>query len=228
MSTTVYYDRPAQGGTMPDEARPGREKDKTMRVDRPAPAGWRTKAYRAGLLALALMLLATVAYGWLRLRRVEDEAAAQVQQARAEAQAAVAKAGAEQQARGAALDRAFDEQAGRLLRLSAVPLAWAVRDKLMQQDYAAIGAYFQELVREPGVRRAVLVLPDGNIKLASDQKLEAVAVSQVFPGLSLEGDAPRVEGVQGEIVVVVPVMGLTTRLGTVVVGYEARVGAPPR
>jgi hypothetical protein len=95
----------------------------------------------------------------------------------------------------------------------------------MQRDYPTIASYFQELVREPGVRRAVLALEDGRVKLASDQKLEGRRAGEVFGGISLDGDAPRVEGAGGEILVIVPVMGLTSRLGTVIVGYDPAAAA---
>lgn len=124
--------------------------------------------------------------------------------------------------------QALRVQGHELLRLSALPLSWAVRTELLQKDLSEVGVYFRQIVREPRVRRAALVGSDGVVQVASNQKLEGKSAAEVFPGVPMSAPEPQMlEPSPDEVVMTVPVMGLTERLGTLVVGYEPRTFQPP-
>ena len=118
---------------------------------------------------------------------------------------------------------ALQAQGGELLTLSALPLSWAVRTELLARDYREVGNYFRQFVLEPKVRRVVLVTPDGKVRISSDQKLEGKIASEVLPGVPLDVDTPQVKRLEREVLVLVPVMGLNSRLGLVVVSYAPEV-----
>jgi hypothetical protein len=139
------------------------------------------------------------------------------------------RAESEREALVVAAKAAASAQAAGFLRMSALPLSWAVRRELQEKDFREIAMYFQQLVGLAGVRRVALVLPDGRIKVASDQKIEGRPAPEVFPDAALENDAPAVRpaGASG-LEAVVPIMGLNSRLATLVVDYEpAPADRPP-
>ena len=112
------------------------------------------------------------------------------------------------------------EQAHEMLRLSAVPLSWAVRSEMMRDNTTQIDDYLQRFVKEPNINRIALVV-DGNIQIATDKKLEAQSASGVFPVEALEVDeATVVDSDSGEIFLAVPVVGLDERLGTLILVYS--------
>lgn len=99
-------------------------------------------------------------------------------------------------------------------------LAWAVRGELIRNNLDQVDQFFNEIVRMEGVERVVLAGQDGKILLASDKRYQGGDFSTLYPAELL--GAPQVSvlpGVEGKKRVVVPVMGLTVRLGTVVMDY---------
>ena len=115
---------------------------------------------------------------------------------------------------------ALVEQAHEMLRLSAVPLSWAVRSEMMRGNTAQIDDYLQRFVKEPNVSRIALVV-DGSIQIATDKKLEDQNASEVFPIEALEVDeATVVDSNSGEVFLAVPVVGLDERLGTLILVYS--------
>lgn len=100
-------------------------------------------------------------------------------------------------------------------------LAWAVRGELIRGNHDQIDQYFNELVRNQRIRVAVLAAADGKVLLASDRKLQGGLLAEHFPGELVEEPAVIVrDGADGEKLLVLPIQGLTTRLGTVVVAYR--------
>jgi hypothetical protein len=170
------------------------------------------RIYQAAIAILATVLLASSIY--LTRRAARNTATSAAERERMTAEAVRAK-----DVLIKAHHDALLSQARELLLVSSLPLAWAVRAELLQKDYREVGVYFRQLVQQSTVSRAVLVLPDGRVKVASDQKLEGKLASEALPGLKLDRDEPHVERRDREVVVVVPVMGLTSRLGVIVVGY---------
>ena len=112
---------------------------------------------------------------------------------------------------------ALAEQASSLLRMSALPLAWAVRSALLKDDLTSIEGYLQ---------RAVLLGGDDKIRLASNGKLNGRSAQETFPEIALGQQSPAVVTTDKEVRVVVPVMGYDRRLGTLILSYS-RSGVDP-
>ena len=162
----------------------------------------RLHALVVGALALALVVLAV--FHMVELHRVRevaaDERAALVQSA----------------------TQTLADQTASLLRLSALPLAWAIRSALLKDDFATADAYVQRMVQEKHVTGVALVTADGKVRLAGSRKLEGHPAAEVFPGVVLNGSEPAVSSTDHDLRVVVPIMGIDRRLGTLIFGY-----APP-
>jgi len=173
---------------------------------------WAARIY--GLVVLGLAGALGIVY-YVKTRQIE----------RLEQEAAAASALYQQKQRELTLagQAALKAQGGELLTLSALPLSWAVRTELLARDFREVGNYFRQFVLEPKVRRVVLVTPDGKVRISSDQKLEGKDAAAVLPGVPLDVEAPQVMKLQGEVLVLVPVMGLNSRLGLVVVSYAPEV-----
>lgn len=132
--------------------------------------------------------------------------------------------GEAEERREALVERAeleVDRRTEELLRLSAIPLAWAVRTEMLRRDLGQVDGYLTEFVQERGVEQAVLAGARDTVLVATDRRLQGTRFSQHFPAELLERDQATVEPVeQGRLRVVVPIMGINRRLGTLVVRYR--------
>lgn len=176
----------------------------------PAPAGGSRKAaylaYLAG--ALAILLAGTLAWKFSSVRHVEERAAAERTEIVERARVALA------------------DQTAYFLRLVAKPLAWAVRKELLRENHEQVNEYLAQFVREPRVRQVLVADPDGVVVAATDKKLEGQPLAESHPGLTLDADETTIaETGAGELLVVAPVMGLDSRLGTLLVVYTPETAA---
>ncbi|CAN5337630.1 hypothetical protein BH18GEM1_BH18GEM1_21160 [soil metagenome] len=149
---------------------------------------------------LALLLIGAVVWKNVAVRGVEERAERQ-------RQALV------ERSRGA-----LEEQTMEMLRTMAIPLAWGVRDQVLEENYGAVNAFFNELVRQPEVRRILLVGANDSILVSTDKNLEGRAAPTTLPGPAGE-IAVHAEG-DSAYLVVVPITGFAERRGTVVLTYD--------
>lgn len=167
-------------------------------------------------VSLVLLVLLVAVFAWQRIAvssaeaRLADERAAMT--ARFDADRAALLGQARQLA---------GERADEMRRRHGMALAWAVRGELIRNNLDQIDQYFAELVRQPGTRLVLLVAPDGKVVLASDrQHLGAAAAGLVAADALAQPDVGiRVEA-GGDRLLVIPVMGLNARLGTVLLRYQ--------
>ncbi|MGQ9684929.1 MAG: hypothetical protein ACUVT2_01305 [Thiobacillaceae bacterium] len=99
-------------------------------------------------------------------------------------------------------------------------LAWAVRGELIRNNLDQVDQFFNQMVRMERVERVVLASQDGKILLSSDRHYQGGDLAALYPAELL--GVPQVSvvaGAEGKKRVVIPVMGLTARLGTVVMDY---------
>lgn len=114
---------------------------------------------------------------------------------------------------------AMSAQASEMLRLASVPLSWAVRASALKQDLDQVDDYFIQYVKEKHIQSLVFVGPDGVVLLATDKKLEGQPYTPLDAPM-LDGSSVRVlDDGEHDIVVVTPVMGYDSRLGTLVLTY---------
>lgn len=108
-------------------------------------------------------------------------------------------------------------------------LAWAVRAELIRNNLDQVDQFFNALVRMQGIERVVLAAQDGKILLSSDKRWQGGDFSALYPAaLLVTAEVSVLPGGEGKKRVVAPVMGLSSRLGTVVMDYapQALPSAP--
>lgn len=158
-------------------------------------------------LAAALVAVAVGMYGW-KVAAVGT----------VEKQAAEARAQLLEQVRQHDIQRA--EAA---LHRFSTPLAWAIRREVMAGNLDQVDQYFVDLVRLEGFQSAILATPEGKIIVASDRKLLAVEFSTLYPAQYLQAGDIRIErAADGKLRAIIPIMGLSQHLSTLVLEY-----APP-
>ncbi len=180
---------------------------------------------RYRLPAIAAVIGVVVA-GWLfiskdlAVRQVEETAAAQradlVKQIETQ-KAETLKQAAAQQA----------ETVKKSLTMFGVPLAWAIRREIMADNLDQIDQYVTDLLRLEGFERVMVAKADGAIAVASDRKHLGAALGSLYDERHLTAEQITVEeAAPGKWLLIVPLMGLNARLGTMAVDYQSAPAAP--
>jgi len=164
-------------------------------------------------VSLALLILWAVSFTWQSL--AQKRLAAKLDTERA---AMTAQADADRQALLENLRARAQNASEAALREFGTALAWAVRGEMIRNNLDQVDQFFTEIVKLPGTERALLAGADGKIKVSTDRRHLGVDASTVVPPevLALPQVTVRREA-DGAQLLVVPVMGLNERLGTVVV-----------
>jgi uncharacterized membrane protein affecting hemolysin expression len=107
------------------------------------------------------------------------------------------------------------------IELAAIATEWAVRAELMRDDFEDIQEYMQRLAKRPHIRRAFVARRDGAIIGAGDRRQRGKPIAGLVPELPAESSSVQQVpvGDRGTLYVV-PVMGLESRLGTLVLEHE--------
>ncbi len=114
-------------------------------------------------------------------------------------------------------NRIITEQNKSLLRLVAVPLTWAVRSEMIRNNYDQINQYLNQFVKEKNMKEIIVAKPDGTIVVATNKKREGTSVTSAFPPAVLQEDKTTVTTLEnGDLMVVSPVMGLSTKQGILI------------
>lgn len=116
--------------------------------------------------------------------------------------------------------RIITDQNRMFLRLAAVPLVWAVRSEMIRGNYDQINQYLNQFVKEQNMKEIVVAKPDGAIVAATNKKLEGTSIEGTFPPTVLQLDKTTVTSMEnGNIMVVSPVMGLSAKVGVLILLY---------
>jgi len=119
------------------------------------------------------------------------------------------------------LQRDVEQAVSEATEFAVVTTEWAVRAELVRDDVEDIQEYMQRLVKRPRVRRALVARPDGTVVGAGDRKQRGLSIKSLVPKLPAESSSvQRVPLESGATLFVVPVMGLESRLGTLVLELE--------
>jgi hypothetical protein len=106
--------------------------------------------------------------------------------------------------------------------LFGTALGWAVRSAMLRKNLDEIDQYVSALARNPRIQLVLVADRNGKVLLSSDRRLQGGRLSAHLPTVLLNVDEVTVESADAaRRHLVVPVQGLTTRLGTVVVRYAA-------
>lgn len=103
-----------------------------------------------------------------------------------------------------------------------VPLAWAIRREMMAGNLDQVDQYVTDLVKLDGFEGVTVAKADGSIVVASDRRNMGVAFGSLYAERYLTAEQISAEETApGQWLLMVPVMGLNTRLGTVAIDYRA-------
>ena len=106
--------------------------------------------------------------------------------------------------------------------LFGTALAWSVRSAMLRNNLDEIDQYFGELVKNPRIALVLLADVDGKVLRTTDRKYLDAQFSTHFPDELLKVENVVVRSGEGErIRLVLPIQGLTARLGTVLLVYAA-------
>ncbi|MEW6132066.1 MAG: hypothetical protein AB1591_02715 [Pseudomonadota bacterium] len=162
-------------------------------------------------VSVLLVLLLIFGFFWKQAAVVDVEARMQEQSRLFEADKTALRAEA------AAMLAQKSETAHRQL---GTVLSWAIRSEMIRDNLDQIDQYFAELVKTENIKLAVLADTNGKLLVSSDKKFQDGEFSQVFPAdLLAEAQVAIRDGQDGNKLLVIPVMGLNSRLGTAVVSY---------
>ncbi|MEI6764550.1 MAG: hypothetical protein WCM76_02850 [Bacteroidota bacterium] len=108
---------------------------------------------------------------------------------------------------------------GNLISVSRV-FSWAVRSEIQRGNAENVGMYMTELVKIPNIQQALYVDNSGNVVQSTDAKYKGMACSNIFADAILNNNDIKISDREnGDLMVVSPVMGIGTRLGSVVITY---------
>jgi hypothetical protein len=100
-------------------------------------------------------------------------------------------------------------------------LSWAVRGELLRNNLDQARQYLDELVKMRDTERVVLISDDGKLLVSTDKRLEEAEAKELYPDNVLQLQKIAImSDVDGRKLLVVPVMGLNSRMAIVVVSYK--------
>jgi hypothetical protein len=115
------------------------------------------------------------------------------------------------------VERTVDEAT----ELAVVTTEWAVRAELVRDDVEDIQEYMQRLVKRPRVARAFVAGSDGTVLGAGDRKQKGMSIKRLVPNLPAESSTlQKLQLDGGATLFVAPVMGLESRLGTLIIELQ--------
>lgn len=107
------------------------------------------------------------------------------------------------------------------------PLHWALRQGVLASNIGEIDAYVVELVRNPVFDRIVMTSREGAVVVASDRKMLDAPIDTIYPAAVKDAAEPAVlNGEGGKLILVIPVMGASEKLGIFAMTYDS--AAPPK
>ncbi len=115
------------------------------------------------------------------------------------------------------LQKQVDVAVAEAIELAAVTTEWAVRAELVRDDVEDVQEYMQRLVKRPRIRRALVAKADGTVVGSGERSQRGQAIANLVPGLPAElSSLQKVPVANDGTLFVLPVMGLESRLGTLV------------
>ncbi|HZV47588.1 MAG TPA: hypothetical protein VFG06_09630 [Thermodesulfovibrionales bacterium] len=107
------------------------------------------------------------------------------------------------------------------LRLTTTTFVWAIRKEMLRENYEQINEYLNQFVKEPHIKQVLVVKSDGTVAVATDKKLEGVAISSLYPNELIEKNEIEITDDQnGNMLILSPIMGFNKKLGMFLMVYE--------
>jgi hypothetical protein len=164
-------------------------------------------------VSLALLLLWALTFGWQQVSLYRAEARLAQEREKMTSQFEADRSALFSQVR-TRVEAGSDESR----RQFGMALAWAVRGELIRNNLDQVDQFFNEIVKLPNTERVLLVGSDGKVQVSTDRRhLGTEAAMLVAPEALLLPQVTLRAGEDGTRLLVIPVMGLNARLGTVIV-----------
>jgi len=162
-------------------------------------------------VSLLLLIVLIIAFVWEQMIISNMEGQMQEQAQQLETSRAAIRSDAE---------KALAQNSDAAHSLLGATLSWAIRGELIRNNMDQIDQYFAELVKVERIKLAVLSDPSGKLLVSSDKKYQDGEFAQAFPAELLnEAQVSIRPGPDGSKLLVMPIMGLNTRMGTAVLSY---------
>lgn len=128
------------------------------------------------------------------------------------------------QERAAVVDRANKQIAANnryLLHTLTKPFSWALRTSLLSGNTEQVDQYLFQFVQEDKFSLVVVADENGKIISSTDQNYTGASFADHFKADYLKADTAMVDDTnQEKVVVVSPIMGLNSKLGTLLAVYQ--------
>jgi hypothetical protein len=163
-------------------------------------------------VSLALLILWLVTFGWQSFAQMRLEA--RLEQDREEMTAQIE---ADRSTMLGQLRSRVETETDESRRQFGLALAWAVRGEMIRNNLDQVDQFFTEIVRLPNTERVLLVGTDNKVLIATDRRLKGADAVALVGADALQ--LPQVSvraGQDGTRELVIPVMGLNARIGTVI------------
>ncbi|MHB1092356.1 hypothetical protein [Thiobacillus sp.] len=183
------------------------------------PQTWMGRLGKARLplwVALAAVVILLVVLGWqyIAMNRADARLTAERQTLSSQFQA-------DRSALVTELKAKVDANADETKRQFGIALAWAVRGEMIRNNLDQIDQFFNEIVKLPHTDRVLLADSTGKVRVSTDRRYLGVELSTLVPVEATLPDEVAVRAGPDETkLLVIPVMGLNSRIGTVVVSYR--------
>jgi hypothetical protein len=189
-------------------------------IPRPAPQpSWMARLTQTRVplwVVVALLLLWLITLGWQRVAVSRTEA--KLEQDRA---AMTAKFEADRNVLLSQLRTRMEAESDESKRQFGLSLAWAVRGEMIRNNLDQVDQFFAEIVKLPNTERVLLVGNDGKVLVTTDRRYQgADATSLIAADVLQQTEVGVRNGTDGSKQLIIPIMGLNSRLGTVVMRYR--------
>lgn len=183
------------------------------------PQTWMGRLGKARLplwVALVIVVILLVVLGWqyIAMNRADARLATERQTLSSQFQA-------DRNALVTELKAKVEANADETKRQFGIALAWAVRGEMIRNNLDQVDQFFNEIVKLPHTDRVLLADSTGKVRVSTDRRYLGVELSTLVPVEATLPDEVAVRAGPDETkLLVIPVMGLNSRIGTVVVSYR--------
>jgi hypothetical protein len=115
---------------------------------------------------------------------------------------------------------ALEAQAHAMLRMTAQPLAWAVRAEMMRDNLSQVDDYFRDFVKEQGVQSIFLIDKNNQVAVATNRKLEAQPADSIVSQTIRDTKKVVIEPFESGLRLGIPIMSFNEKIGILVVDYD--------
>jgi hypothetical protein len=114
---------------------------------------------------------------------------------------------------------AVEVQAQSMLRMTAQPLAWAVRAEMMRDNLSQVDDYFRDLVRAEGVTSIFLIDRENQVAIATNRKFEGQPAESVASQDIRNAKGVVIEPAESGVRMGIPIMSFNEKIGILVMDY---------